>query len=132
MYFLWVGGENSGKNYGKLWHDITCSGMEEYVRFLGVQVNPLQYFAMCDVFVMISREEPFGLVCIEAASCGRPVICFDKSGGPQEFVENDCGYVVPYLDMETMATRVLELLRDSQLRQQFGQRENKRFRKVIG
>ena len=58
---------------------------------------------------MISREDPYPLVCLEAASVGKPIICFADAGGMPEFVEEDCGFVVPYLDIDGFAARVIEL-----------------------
>lgn len=128
VYFVWVGGENKGPRFGELMHDVKKVGLEEHIRFIGTQPNPLDYFAAYDVFAMVSREDPFPLVCLEAASVGKPIVCFDVSGGAKEFVENDCGYVVPYLDVETMAARVQDLLSSAELRQQFRRRASEKVR----
>jgi glycosyltransferase involved in cell wall biosynthesis len=64
----------------------------------------LKYFAAFDVFALVSREDPFPVVCLEAASLGKPIVCFNSSDGEKEFVENDCGFVVPDLDIEIMTT----------------------------
>lgn len=122
IYFIWVGGETHGRRYGQLQHDIFRSGVKETVRFLGTQSDPFVYFAVCDLFAMVSREEPFGLVFLEAATFSKPIVCFEGSGGPQEFVEDDSGYVVPYLDVEAMAARCMELFASPELRNRFGQR----------
>jgi glycosyltransferase involved in cell wall biosynthesis len=120
IYFLWVGGQKEGLQYAQLQHDIKHVGLEKQVFFLGEQSNPLEYFAACDVFVLTSREDPYPLVCLEAASLGKPVICFDHSGGEPEFVEDDCGFVVPYLDIATMATKVITLINSPELRERLG------------
>jgi glycosyltransferase involved in cell wall biosynthesis len=52
-------------------------------------------------------------VCLEAATLAKPIVCFAGAGGAPEFVEEDCGFVVPYLDTMAMADRVVSLL-DSQ------------------
>jgi glycosyltransferase involved in cell wall biosynthesis len=122
VYFLWVGGASKGAYFEQLWYDVKSLGLEEYVGFLGVQPNPLDYFAACDVFTLLSREEPFGMVCLEAASLGKPIVCFDGHVGVKEFVENDCGFVVPYLDIETMADKVVTLLNSPEFCQSLGQR----------
>jgi glycosyltransferase involved in cell wall biosynthesis len=49
------------------------------------------------------------------------VLCFD-SGGITEFVEDDCGFVVPYADAEAMTARILELAADGELRKRLGAR----------
>ena len=82
--------------------------------------NPLDYFALFDVSVSLSREDPFPLVVLEAASMGKPTVCFDRAGGAKEFVEEDCGYVVPYLDIQAMSSKVVDLLKSVELRQRLG------------
>lgn len=122
IYFLWLGSGRKGSNYEHLLHDIKILGLEDSVRFLGLKTNPLDYFAACDVFTLLSREDPFPLVVLEAASVGKPIVCFDNSGGAKEFIENDCGFVVPYLDIEAMAEKILILLNNPELSYNLGQR----------
>lgn len=128
VHFIWVGGETEGASFFKLMHDIKNAGLEGYIHFLGNQSKPLEYFAAFDVFALVSREDPFPLVCLEAASLGKPIVCFDNSGGEKEFVEDDCGFVVPYLDIETMAIKVVKLLESIELRQRFGKRATQKVR----
>ena len=45
---------------------------------------------MCDVFVLTSKKETFGVVLIEAMSCGKPVIS-TKSGGPEYIINQNNG-----------------------------------------
>ena len=51
-------------------------------------------FNCADVGCFPSYREPFGLVFIECMACGTPVIGAD-SGGPQDFVTPDVGFLVP-------------------------------------
>ena len=129
IYFLWVGGESQGLRFFELWHDVKNVDLEKYIHFLGIRSNPLDYFSAFDIFALVSREDPYPLVCLEAASLCKPIVCFDSSaGGEAEFVENDCGFVVPYLDVETMADKVTELLNSAELRQRLGQRAAQKVR----
>lgn len=50
------------------------------------------------------------LVYLEAATAGKPIICFADGGGMPEFVEEDCGIVVPYLDISAIADCMVCLL----------------------
>jgi glycosyltransferase involved in cell wall biosynthesis len=129
VYFLWVGGVSQGDYFNQIWHDVKNVRLEKYVRFLGMQPNPLDYFAACDVFALVSREDPYPLVCLEVASLGKPIVCFDGGGGAQELIENDCGFVVPYLDIETMAIKVVTLLSSPELGQSLGQRAKEKVQK---
>ncbi len=120
VHFLWIGGQTDNIQLERLFYDVKNIGLEKYIHFLGIQPNPLDYFAACDVFALVSREDPFPLVCLEAASLGKPIVCFDNAGGEKEFVEDDCGFVVPYLDIQTMADKVIYLLENQDLREKMG------------
>lgn len=121
VYFIWVGGQKKGFFWSQLLYDIENLDLKKYVHFVGTKPNPLDYFSISDVFTLLSREDPFPLVCLEAASLAKPIVCFDQAGGMKEFVESDCGFVVPYLDLETMATKVVDLLKSPQLSQILGE-----------
>jgi glycosyltransferase involved in cell wall biosynthesis len=124
IYFLWLGGDEKQEQlrFYELRHDLKKLNMEHTVIFLSNQPNPLDYFATFDVFTLLSREDPYPLVCLEAASLAKPILCFDQAGGEQEFVEDDAGFVVPYLDIESMAAKVYLLYESPELRAALGQR----------
>ena len=75
---------------------------------------------LADVFVLTSREDPYPLACLEAATLGKPIVCFEQAGGMPEFVEKDCGTVVPFLRPDLLAVAVQELLINSAKRQLAG------------
>lgn len=112
MHFVWIGGDLSGAYAAQLRYDSEKLGLGDRVHLLGEKTNPHDYFAALDAFTLTSREDPFPLVCLEAAACGVPILCFDKAGGMSEFVEDDCGFTVPYLDVEAMTTCLRELSDD--------------------
>ncbi len=64
--------------------------------FLGPKQQPdlARINAAADLGVYPSRNEPFGLVFIEAMACGTPVIGAN-SGGPRDFVTDEVGGLVP-------------------------------------
>jgi glycosyltransferase involved in cell wall biosynthesis len=81
-----------------------------------------QYFAAADILVHGSLIEGSGNVLLEALASGLPVVCTD-AGGPAEYVRDGVtGFVVPVADSTSMAERILTLLRDPELRAQFGRR----------
>ena len=123
IYFVWVGGAPANSlQFWELQHDIRNAGLERCVHFLGAKPNPLDYFAAFDIFTLTSREDPYPLVCLEVALLGKPILCFDHAGGEKEFVESDCGFVVPYLDIQTMADKTIALASDVELCQRLGNR----------
>jgi glycosyltransferase involved in cell wall biosynthesis len=60
------------------------------VRFLGFRCGDslVELFRMSDTVCVPSRNEPFGIVILEAWSAGKPVVATDV-GGPNEFVQPD-------------------------------------------
>ncbi|MDO8477677.1 MAG: glycosyltransferase family 4 protein [Candidatus Rokubacteria bacterium] len=129
VYFVWVGGSAaSAAHWDELHYDIRGVGMEDQIRFVESRPNAIDVFCAFDVFALVSREDPYPLVCLEAASLGKPIVCFDGSGGARELVEHDAGFVVPYLDIETMAARTSELLGSEQLRRSQGVRAASKVR----
>jgi glycosyltransferase involved in cell wall biosynthesis len=113
IYFVWVGG-GSGHSAAEFEHavaEIDRLGLKR-VFITGAQETPGNYFANFDVFALTSREDPFPLVCLEAASLGKPIICFEGAGGMPEFVANDAGSVVPLGDTQAFADAILEYYRD--------------------
>lgn len=108
-FFIWLGGRMQEPIGRELEHDIACAGLGEHIRFIDTQPNPQAYMSMCDLFMLPSREDSFGLVGLEAASLGKPVLCFEGGGGMPEFVEQDAGLVIPYLRTDLMAQAILTL-----------------------
>ncbi|UCG13684.1 MAG: glycosyltransferase [Deltaproteobacteria bacterium] len=121
VHFLWVGGKTQGREVGSLLHDVKNLGLGERIHFIGAKSNPLDYFGLFDVFALVSREDSFPLVMLECASLGKPIVCFAGSGGATEFVDDGCGSVVPYLDIEAMAERIWRLLESTSLRKTLGE-----------
>ena len=128
IHFIWVGGNTYASEFAKLFYDVKKTNLVKKIHFLGNCSNPLEYYAACDIFTLVSREDPFPRVCLEAASLGKPIICFDNAGGEKEFVEDDCGFVVPYLDIPTMADKVIHFLENRELREQMGSRARQKVR----
>jgi glycosyltransferase involved in cell wall biosynthesis len=117
-YFVWIGG--SARDVIEIEHDVRLAGLAENVRFTGAVPRSADYFAAADVFVLTSREDPYPLVCLEAAALAKPIVCFAGAGGMPEFVEEDCGFVVPYLDLTAMADSIVSLLDSSESRTTLG------------
>lgn len=61
----------------------------------------------CDLSVLASRHETFGVALIEAMACGLPVIA-TRSGGADEIVTDDVGRLVPCDDQRALASALIE------------------------
>lgn len=122
VYFLWVGGEvgDGHPDRRRMAYDLKRIEASSRLIFTGQRDAPHDLFNIMDVFALTSREDPFPLVCIEAALLEKPIICFADAGGMPEFVENDAGIVVPYLELGSFGSAISSLLNDAELRQKLG------------
>ena len=78
-------------------------------------------YANSAFLVMSSRSEGFGMVMLEAMSCGVPVVSFDFKCGPKEIIQDGInGILVPEGDIEMLANTILRLIQDSALRKELG------------
>ena len=74
------------------------------------------YYSASDVFVFPSFYESFGLVVLEAMSCGLPVVA-SRVGGVVSFVRNgENGYLIPWRCPEPYAEKIEVLLSNPDLR----------------
>ncbi|MFH1055518.1 MAG: glycosyltransferase family 4 protein [Candidatus Altiarchaeota archaeon] len=64
-------------------------GVGDKIRVLGYvdDGTKLELFKACDLVCIPSRNEPFGIITLEAWACGKPVVAADV-GGPSEIVDN--------------------------------------------
>ena len=69
-------------------------------------------FSACDVFLMPSTAEAFGLMALEAMAAGRPVICFEGTSLPSITRAPECGIAVPMRDSAALRTAIDRLSDD--------------------
>ena len=82
-------------------------------------------FSACDVFVMPSMAEAFGLMAVEAMAAGRPVISFEGTAVPAITHAPECGIAVPAGDVRALRIaidRLAEDPADARLRGDVGRR----------
>ena len=85
-------------------------GITDKVTFAGAQTNVPLWMQAMDLFVHASREEPFGIVIVEALSLAKPVVAC-APGGPSEIVGPDViGQLVPFGDADALAHAVCDEL----------------------
>jgi N-acetyl-alpha-D-glucosaminyl L-malate synthase BshA len=101
-------------------------GLQDHVRFLGRQDSAEEILACADVLLLPSELESFGLAALEAMACGVPVIGSDAGGLPEVVHHAETGYLLPVGDIEGMAARTVELLKDDERRRAMGQAGRRR------
>lgn len=97
-------------------------GIEDCVEFIsGIDDEELpKYYAACDVYVLPSRMEGWGLSLMEAMATGKPVIS-TRVGGVPELVEDEVnGFLCPPGDTSLLAKKILYLLGNKKKAEEMG------------
>lgn len=105
-------------------------GLADSVRFVAPQRHELlsSWYRAADVSIVPSRSESFGLVALEAAACGTPVVAA-AVGGLTTLVDHGItGYLVDDSDPHSYASCVARILADVQIAARMGQRAAARAR----
>ena len=95
------------------------------VRFLGSRSDVENIIPGCDVLVLPSFSESFGLVLIEALACGKPVIG-SNVGGISEIITDDVGLLIDPNDSSTLARAIDKVIGDEEFRQNLASNARKR------
>jgi len=98
-------------------------GLDPWLLFLGSKPHrsmPL-YYAACDALVIPSRYESFGIVALEAAACGRPVIATRAGGLPFAVSPGKTSLMVPENDPASFALAIRRILTAEGLAKSLGQ-----------
>ena len=88
------------------------------VYFTGSRRDVEDIIPSCDLLVLPSLSESFGLVLIEALACGKPVIGSDV-GGIKEIITEDVGLLINPNDSEDLAKAIDRILTDKDLMEKF-------------
>lgn len=85
------------------------------VIFTGSRDDIENIIPSCDVLILPSFSESFGLVLIEALACGKPVIGSDV-GGISEIINDDVGLLVNPNKISSIAKAIDTIIDDDELR----------------
>ncbi|HET7629288.1 MAG TPA: N-acetyl-alpha-D-glucosaminyl L-malate synthase BshA [Bacillales bacterium] len=87
--------------------------LEDDVFFLGNQKNVAEILSMCDLKLLLSEKESFGLVLLEAMACGVPAIGTKTGGIPEVIVDGETGYLCEVGDLADMSRKAISILTDA-------------------
>lgn len=96
-----------------------------------VKINPptnaiLNEYVHSSLLVMSSNYEGFGMVLVEAMSCGVPVISFDCKCGPKDIIQPGInGLLVPNGDIQALAYAMMVMMADEAYRKMLSQNARK-------
>ncbi|WP_158774258.1 glycosyltransferase family 4 protein [Cobetia sp. L2A1] len=91
-------------------------GIAAEVQMPGQSNDICQEYVAADLFVLSSRFEGFGLVLVEALSCGVPCVSFECPAGPREIIKHGVnGYLVKNGDVASLTHQLDEVMADNAL-----------------
>lgn len=105
--------------------------LEELARSLGVQASfagvlpwerLVEQYVAADMFALLSRHEPWGVVVNEAAACGLPLVLSEHVGAHADLLRaGENGFLVPADDIPAAAEALSALAADPALRVRMGE-----------
>lgn len=119
---VWLGAGDDNRFVSQLRFDADKCGINDRLIFLESKPNPLDFINLFDVFVSLSREDPFPLIALEAAFLKKPVIAFENSGGVPELIAQGAGFIAPYRDLEKLADLLYGLKQNGKLINETGEK----------
>jgi glycosyltransferase involved in cell wall biosynthesis len=127
-YLLFAG---DGRERSKLERMAAAFGSES-IRFLGFQ-NQTQLpalFDLCDLFVLPSRREPWGLVLNEVMNAAKPVVASDVCGCAPDLVSDANGFLFRAGDLTSLCAALCRAFEDPQRLRSMGQQSLLRIRRT--
>jgi L-malate glycosyltransferase len=94
-------------------------GLSDKVKSVGWVRNLYSILCVSDLFILPSAEESFGLAALEAMAAGLPVISSNTGGIPEVNIDGETGYTCRVGDVDTMAKKSIQLLKNQNLYQTF-------------
>lgn len=132
-HFVWIGSGYSPEGdvqYSAYLHDqILRAGLQDHITFLP-ETSAIQIaYDHAAVVLITSRLDPLPNVAIDAMCSGIPVLCFDRTTGIADFLEQSGmseACVARYLHVPDLANKVISLLASPEKQRQIGNilREN--------
>ncbi|MBL4655233.1 MAG: N-acetyl-alpha-D-glucosaminyl L-malate synthase BshA [Bacteroidia bacterium] len=94
-------------------------GVCDNIMFLGKQVAIEEILSVCDLFLLPSESESFGLAALEAMAAKVPVISSNTGGIPEINIHGTTGFLSNVGNVNEMAENAIKLLSDDVMLAQF-------------
>ncbi len=109
-----------GRLLSDLQNEAKGLGIDQHVQFLGFREDIPALLQAMDVFVLPSLSEGLSLSILEAMAAGKPVVATDVGGNREVIQEGQTGFLVPAMDANALADKLLALLGNPDLIRHMG------------
>jgi glycosyltransferase involved in cell wall biosynthesis len=100
----------NGPDRAKFERQASQTSAADRIHFEGFQPQPQRYLKVADIFVLASRQEPFGLVLSEAREAGCAIIATNVDGIPEALDQGKAGILIPPADVNALTQAIRQLL----------------------
>ncbi|HEY9614644.1 glycosyltransferase [Allocoleopsis sp.] len=109
IHYILVG---QGDDVPRLEQLINQLDLQECVTFAGFVPDEelCDHYNLCDVFVMPSKGEGFGIVYLEALACGKPTLGGNQDGAIDALRQGELGALVDPDDVQAIAETIIQIL----------------------
>jgi glycosyltransferase involved in cell wall biosynthesis len=127
-YDLLLAGDGPERN--ALEQQARATGKADRIHFTGRANRPeaVALFKGCAWFILPSRQEPLGIVNLEAMAAGKAVLAARTGGVPEIVTEGETGLLFPPGDVSALREGLVRLAQDADLRRHLGARGQERAR----
>lgn len=119
IYFIWIGDFIEEDVREKMTSIIHNENIEN-LRITGFIPHLPDNLVPFDILALTSREDPYPLVVLESAQMSIPTIGFSGTGGIDDFIENDAGFLLKERTSQALANKILFLKNNRELLKQSG------------
>ncbi len=101
-----------GDDMNRLKREIDQKKLENYVILAGYVPDDeiVDYYNGCDMFVMPSKLEGFGIVYLEAMACGKACLAGNQDGATDALCDGEIGILVDPYDADEIIDKIVEYL----------------------
>jgi len=96
-------------------------GIDEVVDFPGFIQNSVGLFQRADIVMHTSKNESFGKIYVEAMAASKPIVALRGGAAEEVIQEGITGYLFRSDELQKMASQIVTLLKDEQLRSVIGE-----------
>jgi glycosyltransferase involved in cell wall biosynthesis len=102
-------------------------GLADRIQFWGQRLDVAARLAEAQVALLVTKWEGFPRSILEAMRAGLPVIASSVGGVPESVRDGETGFTVPREDVGALRDRLMQLMKDPDLRSRMGRRAREHY-----
>lgn len=110
VFYIVIGDGDNRKNFEKLAEELNVKDRVIFKGFLPEEKLNF-YYKNCDLFILPSKKEGFGIVFLEALSFGKPVIAGNKDGSKEALLNGELGILIDPDNIEEIKCKIMRVLK---------------------